>query len=106
MKLFVIIAFLLCSAYGLAQKGYSKDSLQVKLYADIKYENKQTKSIEIRKIFCDYCNEAQLKLIKEEGWRRAYQGRNLSVNRLTEGTRKLTIIIRFAKEDFKNLKSD
>ncbi len=106
MKLVVVIAFLLCSTYCLGQKGYAKDSLQVKLYANITYENKQAKKIEVRKIFCDYCNESQLGFIKQEGWRRAYEERNLPENRLVKGIRKLTIIIRIAKEDFKNLKSD
>lgn len=106
MKSLIIIALCVCSTYCVAQKGYAKDSLQVKLYASITYENKQAKKIEVRKIFCDYCNEDQLKFIKAEGWRRAYQERNLPENRLTKGIRKLTIIIRIAKEDFKNLKNE
>ena len=90
----------------LGQKGYAQDSLQVKLYANITYEDRQAREIKIRKIFCDYCNETQSKFIKEEGWRRAYQERYLPENRLTKGVRKLTIIIRIAKKDFKNLKDE
>jgi len=106
VKWIAVIAILFGSMQVFGQKGYATDSLQVKLYADITYENRQTKEIKIRKVFCDYCNESQLKFIKEEGWRRAYEERNLPENRLRKGVRKLTIIIRIAKEDFQNLKNE
>ena len=88
MKWIAVIAILIGSTQVFGQKGYAKDSLQVKLYANITYENRQTKEIKIRKVFCDYCNENQLKFIKEEGLRRAFQERNLPENRLTKGVRK------------------
>jgi hypothetical protein len=94
------------SIHVFGQKGYAKDSLQIKLYANITYENKQAKEIKVKKVFCDYCNENQLKLIKEEGWRRAYQERNLPENRLIKGLRKLVLNIRISKQDFKNLKDE
>lgn len=106
MKWIAVIAIFLGSMQVFGQKGYAKDSLQVKLYANITYEDAQTKEIKIRKVFCDYCNESQLKFIKEEGWRRAYNERNLPENRLTKGVRKLTLIIRMAKEDFQNMKNE
>jgi len=85
------------------QKGYAKDSLQIKLYADITYSNNQPKKINVRKVFCDYCSEAQIEIVKQEGWRRAYNERMHPENRLLNGIKKLTIIMRFAKADFKKL---
>lgn len=103
MKWIVFLLIFWSSTQCFGQKGYAKDSLQIKLYANITYENKKSKEIKVRKVFCDYCNENQVKFIKEEGWRRAYQERYLPENRLTKGVRKLTIIIRIAKDDFKNM---
>ena len=94
------------SMHCMGQKGYARDSLQIKLYADIKYEEGRTMDIAIRKVFCDYCDEGQLKYLKHEGWRRAYLERNLPENRLSKGIRKLTLLIRISKEDFKNLKNE
>lgn len=96
-----VILFGWSSIIAFGQEGYAKDSLQIKIYADITYENNRSKSIKVRKVFCDYCTEIQLKYIKEEGWRRAYDERYLPENRLIKGIRKLTIIIRMAKKDFK-----
>ena len=97
---------LLMSSVVVGQVGYAKDSLQIKMYADIEYENKQPIRIEVKKVFCDYCSDKQLKIVKQEGWRRAYMERYSPENRLKKGIRKLTLILRFAKADFKAMNNE
>jgi hypothetical protein len=89
-----------------AQRGYAKDSLQIKVYTEITYKNSQVQSLKITKVFCDYCNETQIKLLKEEAGHRAYNERFSKENRLKNGLRKLALYIRIAKKDFLNLKDE
>ena len=98
--------FLFITTFMVGQVGYAKDSLQIKLYADIEYKNRQPIRIDVRKVFCDYCSEKQLKRVKQEGWRRAYMERYSSENRMVTGIRKLTLILRFAKRDFKDMNKE
>lgn len=89
-----------------AQKGYKKDSLQIKIYTSIKYINSVAKEIKVRKIFCDYCNELQLEALKEEGIRRSYLVRNNKENKVVNGERKLSLYIRVSKKDFAAIKKE
>ena len=101
----VFCLYLLISNNGFAQKtGYQKDSLQIKVYSEIIYENNKVESLKVKKIFCDYCSENQLKVIKQEAWHRAYEDRYSKKNRLKDGKRRLALYIRIAKKDFLNFK--
>ncbi len=86
--------------------GYSKDSLQIKVYTEIDYVNREAKDIRLLKVFCDYCTDAQISKIGYGALRRAHAERYDPKNVLENGTKKLAIIIRISKEDFKEIKND
>lgn len=81
-------------------QGYSKDSLQIKVYTEIEYKNSEAKDIKLKKVFCDYCSDAQISKIGYAALLRAHDERYLPENILVNGTKKLAIIIRISKEDF------
>ena len=45
-------------------QSYKKDSLQIKSYTEIVYKDSLAVSIKLKKVFCDYCNSKQLKIIE------------------------------------------
>ena len=87
-----------------AQRGYAKDSLQIKVYTEITYKNSKVESLKVTRIFCDYCNETQKEALKKEAWHRSYDERYTQVNKLEHGKRKLALYIRISKKDFANMK--
>lgn len=89
-----------------SQNGYKKDSLQIKVYTNIKYVNNEAKSIDVKRVFCDYCSEIQIEAISEEAKRRSYAVRNDKENRLMNGIRKLSLYIRISKKDFAAIKDE
>jgi len=96
--------FLGQNAYG--QLGYAKDSLQLKVYTEIEYNNSRPIKIEVKKVFCDYCSEIQKKFVGEEARRATYE-ELYNPKYLTEnGIAKLALIIRIAKKDFARLKDN
>ncbi len=104
-KWIVIIILLIGPLYSSnAQVGYQKDSLQIKVYTIITYEQSHPKEIIIDKVFCDYCNETQKELLKKQAWELSYTTRYEPENRLEQGKRKLALFIRVSKADFKKLK--
>ena len=98
-----IFAFLMWTTSS-AQLGYKKDSLQIKVYTEITYRDYKPVHIEVKKVFCDYCSENQIKLIGEEALRRTkddqYNPKYVSANDKT----RLALFIRVAKRDFAKLK--
>ncbi len=86
--------------------GYSKDSLQIKVYTEIDYVNREAKDIRLLKVFCDYCTDAQISKIGYGALRRAHTERYYPENVLENGTKKLAIIIRISKDDFKEIEND
>lgn len=86
--------------------GYSKDSLQIKVYTEIDYVNREAKDIRLLKVFCDYCTDNQISKLGYGALRRAYDERYDPKNILENGTKKLAVIIRISKEDFKEIKND
>ncbi|MEP2935394.1 MAG: hypothetical protein ABJM06_06740 [Gilvibacter sp.] len=101
----LFILFVVSSYYsGQAQVGYQKDSLQIKVYSIITYEKSHPQKIEIGKVFCDYCNDNQLTMLKGQAWELTYAARYAPENRIDDGKRKLALFIRVSKEDFKKLK--
>lgn len=107
MKFKIIIAlFFVAFANQVKAQGYQKDSLQIKVYTEIEYDQYRVKSIKATKVFCDYCSELQTKKIKEEALRLAYLARNNKDNLLNNGIKKLAMYIRVSKKDFAALKED
>ena len=81
-------------------QGYAKDSLQIKVYTEIEYKNREAKDIKLLKVFCDYCTSAQNSKIGYAALLRAHDERYLPENVLVNGKKKLAIIIRISKTDF------
>ncbi len=81
-------------------QGYAQDSLQIKVYTEITYQDNQAQEIKLLNVFCDYCSEKQTIIIGEEALNRAYDERYNPGNVLVNGKKKLAIIIRIAKDDF------
>ena len=108
-RLFQTILVLLCLfsfAKGEAQRGYSKDSLQIKVYAEILYQQSKATSIEVTKVFCAYCNDTQTKLLEEIGYEKAYIDRYAKENRMKDGKKRLAIYLRLPKDKFRELKNE
>jgi len=89
-----------------AQLGYQKDSLQIKVYTEIEYVQYKTKSIKVKKVFCDYCTKLQSETIKDEAIRIGYRVRNDKENILNNGIKKLAMYIRVSKKDFAALREN
>ncbi|SDS33074.1 hypothetical protein SAMN04515667_1932 [Formosa sp. Hel1_31_208] len=104
-ELLLITIFLLSTAFMRAQ-SYRKDSLQIKSYTLIEYQNNEVKDIQLLKVICDYCTDFQKKAIGEEAKRRAFQERLDPKNRVKDGKKKLAIYIRIAKTDFAEIKEN
>jgi len=105
-SLFIVVLSMMFINTIASQNGYKKDSLQIKVYTNIEYVNNEAKSIEVRKVFCDYCSEIQKVAISEEAKRRSYAVRNNKENRLMNGIRKLSLYIRISKKDFAAIKEE
>ncbi|NQX85348.1 MAG: hypothetical protein HRT67_05515 [Flavobacteriaceae bacterium] len=90
----------------MAQNGYKKDSLQIKVYTSISYANNKIKAIKVKRVFCNYCTDFQILAIKQEAKNRSYSVRNDKENKLVNGTKKLTLFIRIAKSDFAAIRED
>jgi hypothetical protein len=106
LKQILILLFSLALASPAIAQGYQKDSLQIKVYTEIEYEQYRVKSIKATRVFCDYCSENQTKKIKEEALRLAYLARNNRDYILEKGIKKLAMYIRVSKKDFAVLKED
>ena len=89
-----------------AQIGYQKDSLQIKVYSEIEYVDKLVKGIKVDTVFCDYCSKNQIKLIKEEAYRRTYFISNDKDIRMANGKYKHALYIRISKKDFLEMKEE
>lgn len=81
-------------------QGYAKDSLQIKVYTEITYQDKEAIDIKLMTVFCDYCSDLQKTKLGNEALNRAYIERYNPENILINGKKKLAIIIRIAKDDF------
>jgi len=89
-----------------SQHGYQRDSLQIKVYAEIEYVNNKSKEIKVKKVFCDYCTDNQTVFIKEKAEQLAFYDRYNPKKRMVNGLRKFAIIIRVSKKDFLALKTE
>lgn len=106
MKWILVIGMLLASIPAIGQQGYTKDSLQFKAYVHLSYEENKIKEIVVKKVFCDYCTDNQLKHLKDIFWSMAdFEKYNADV-RLIKGLRKRTLLTRISKEEFNKLKDE
>ncbi|MBD0832156.1 hypothetical protein ICJ83_08430 [Aestuariibaculum sp. TT11] len=90
----------------MAQVGYQKDSLQIKVYTEIDYQNFMPQAIRVKKVFCDYCTKFQKEQIGNEAYRRTFLVRNNRKFRLEKGSFRHAMYIRIAKKDFARLKEE
>ena len=68
-------------------------------------ENLQVDSLTVKKIFCDYCTDAQMDVLHQEAIRQSLIERyNPKYRR--KGEHRLALVVRFSKEDFKNLNNN
>ena len=102
----IVFLFILFVNKTYAQRGYQKDSLQIKVYTEIKYENYRAQDIRVTKVFCDYCSELQTTKIKEEAKRIGFRVRNNRDNIIEKGIKKLAMYIRVSKKDFAALREE
>lgn len=89
-----------------SQVGFKKDSLQIKVYTEIKYIDNEPIEIIVKKVFCSYCTDFQRKVVGEEGIRRSHEVKYDSENRLKQGIKRLALYIRVSKKDFAALKDE
>lgn len=107
MRSFVLtVIFLLIFCTSEAQVGALADSLQIKTYVVINYERYKAKSVEVTKIFCNYCNTEQKEYVKLQAWNWGYSVRKEPENILELGKRKLTFLLRIAKKDFRAMREE
>tara|TARA_R110002012_G_scaffold81945_2_gene207344 strand:+ start:22870 stop:23199 length:330 start_codon:yes stop_codon:yes gene_type:complete len=92
--------------HNMQAQGYAKDSLQIKVYTEITYQNNEAKDIKLLTVFCDYCSDKQTTKIGYAALRRAYDERYDPENILENGKKKLAIILRIAKDDFLQMNED
>ena len=105
----LIILFLYCFStnYSVAQKrNYTLDSLQIKVYTEIAYVNSQPRDIVVKKVFCDYCTDNQIKYIGEKAKEFAFYDRYNPKKRIVNGMRKFVIIIRVSKKDLSAIRDE
>ncbi len=95
----LILIFLIGVVTVSEAQSYRQDSLQIKAYTIIKYENNKAIDIKLQEVLCDYCSEAQKKAIGDEALRRTFSDRYNNKNRIKNGKKKLAIFIRVAKAD-------
>ncbi len=105
MKIKVLFWTLLFSSFiAFSQHSYRKDSLQIKVYSEL-YVNENVKidSIKVKKIFCEFCTDNQLKAIKEESYYRT-QDEFYNPKYHKEGKHIIAIYLRISKDDFSKMK--
>lgn len=99
----LIILFITFGISETKAQSYTEDSLQIKAYTEIKFENNIAEHITLKKVFCDYCSVFQTQKIGEEAIRRADIEKYDPKNRLESGYKKLAIYIRISKDDFASI---
>ena len=102
-KQILIIATLMCFVNQLSaqQADYKKDSLQFKMYTRMYVsKNLETDSIIVKKVFCDYCSEKQLRILKKEAYRQSLLEQN-NPKYKKPGEHRLALYVRLSKKDFK-----
>lgn len=95
-----LFLFILGTSSCFSQIGYKKDSVQIKVYTTVLYENKKPTTIKVVKVFCDYCTEKQLEKVKLKAWKASHKLLFHKDYYMDNGLRKITHFIRFKREGF------
>lgn len=97
---FVLLLF---SVVAISQRGYQKDSVQIKVYTNMVVD-KQLKvdTISVKKVFCDYCTLSQTEAVSEQSKVMTYDMRMIPKYR-KEGTHRIAIYIRIPRDKFEEL---
>jgi len=83
--------------------GYSKDSLQFKVYTFVTFKESYVKDIKIHRVFCDYCSDSQLATLGQFAIKLSKKLAKKPENRVINGEKRFTIKFRIAKKDFANI---
>lgn len=106
IKLVLFSILLMCYAFAKAQtasKDYRKDSLQFKMYTRLYIDQQlNVDSVSLRKVFCDWCSESQMEILRQEAIRQSLIEQH-NPRYKKPGEHRLALYVRFSKEDFKNL---
>lgn len=105
----ILLVLLSMVLYNLPAQNYSsyrKDSLQIKVYAQIEYIESKVKNIKITKVFCDYCTDYQKEALKYEAHQRVSLEAYFPDFLVKNGKRKQALNIRVSKRDFAVLKKE
>lgn len=103
-KFFILLGLIFLSGMpnAFAQR-FTKDSLQFKVYTIATFKDSRVRDIKLDKVFCDYCSDAQTTALGQTGLKLSNNLVKKPKNRLINGEKRLTIIIRVKKEDFHNI---
>lgn len=102
--LVTLIFFMLLALQTLFAQAYQKDSLQIKVYTEIRYIESKPYEITLKKVFCNYCSKRQLELLGEDAIRRTEIEKYDPKNKLANGKKKIAVYIRIAKTDFASIR--
>ncbi len=105
-NIFIVAVGLFFFAFAKAQlptKDYRIDSLQFKMYTRLYLGDQlQVDSVVVRKVFCDYCSDRQMEVLKQEAIRQStIEQYNPKYRK--PGEHRLALYVRLSKEDFKNI---
>lgn len=107
-KCIILVGVLLSFAFAKAQipaKNYQIDSIQFKMYTRLFVgKTLEVDSISVKKIFCDWCSDSQMSVLRQEAIRQSKIER-YNPRYKKPGEHRLALYVRFSKEDFKNLNS-
>lgn len=106
-RFFISIGILfLLGTYNVFAQGFTKDSLQFKVYTIATFKDSRVKNIKLDRVFCDYCSNEQTTALGQTGLKLSKSLVMKPKNRLINGEKRLTIIIRVKREDFFNIKKN
>lgn len=103
-RLNITILVVLASCFwGRAQSSYRSDSLQFKMYTRLFVNDQiQLDSVIVKKVFCDYCSDKQLEVLKKEAYRQSIlESKNPKYQ--IPGQHRLALYVRLSKLDFRAL---
>ena len=107
-KCIILVGVLLSFAFAKAQspaKNYKIDSIQFKMYTRLFVgKTLEVDSITVKKIFCDWCSDSQMGVLRQEAIRQSKIER-YNPRYKKPGEHRLALYVSLSKEDFKNLNS-
>lgn len=96
------IVILLCYK-SKAQRGYQKDSIQVKVYTEMVISKTiELDTITVKKVFCSYCSKPQIKAIEKQSLAMTYDMR-MEPKYRKQGEHRIALYIRIPRHKFEEL---